>query len=181
MSTDREKVIDQLLVVRCQQGDSKCADLLVRRWQRRLWQYARRVTGNDDAAWDVVQDAWMAILRRIRTLGDPAWFAAWALRIVRNKAVDYCRRAERQRRVARDAAEQRWVHDAPSVTDQAREVSDAIRQLPRDRQELLALKYGAGLNVVEIAVVLGIPSGTVKSRLHHAREQLRSVLEGDES
>jgi RNA polymerase sigma-70 factor (ECF subfamily) len=60
-------------------------------------------------------------------------------------------------------------------------VAEALRRLPPDRQELLTLKYGEDLNILEIALVLGIPAGTVKSRLHAAREQLREILEGDES
>ena len=55
------------------------------------------------------------------------------------------------------------------------------RRLSADQRELLALKYGEDLGVVEIAVVLGIPAGTVKSRLHHAREELKRILKGDES
>lgn len=62
-----------------------------------------------------------------------------------------------------------------------REGQEALRRLPPDRQELLTLKYREDLNIIEIAVVRGIPAGTVKSRLYHAREQVRRILEGDES
>jgi len=183
-----ERVIDELLVVRCQQGDRKCFDLLIRRWQRRLWRYARSLTGDDDAAWDVMQETWIAVLKRIRKLNDPAWFAAWACRIVRNKSADQCRRAVRRRKLADGLARRQEEHAttrAESSSDPAADASDAVaaalRRLPAEKQELLALKYGQDLNVVEIGVVLGIPAGTVKSRLHHAREQLRQILEGEES
>jgi RNA polymerase sigma-70 factor (ECF subfamily) len=63
MDTARDKVIDQLLVIRGQAGDRECFDLLARRWQRRLWRYAQQLTGSRDAAWDVTQDTWLAILR----------------------------------------------------------------------------------------------------------------------
>ncbi|MBU0639504.1 MAG: RNA polymerase sigma factor [Planctomycetes bacterium] len=174
-------VIDELLVMHCQAGDRKSFDLLVRRWQRRLWQYARRLTGSDDAAWDVIQEAWMAILKQIRNLSDPAWFAAWAYRIVRNKCVDYCRRASRQRNLAESLIQYRTLSGDPPTDEPGAGLARALQQLPSERQELLTLKYGEDLNILEIAVVLGIPVGTVKSRLHHAREHLRRILEGDES
>jgi len=181
MGKARARVIDELLVMRCQQGSRESFDLLVRRWQRRLWQYARRLTGSNDAAWDVMQETWIAILRQIRELSDPAWFAAWAYRIVRNKCADYCRRASRQRNLAEALAEQRRANDDPPQEAAGDAVAEALRRLPADRQELLTLRYGTDLNIIEIAVVLGIPAGTVKSRLHHAREQLRRILEGDQS
>jgi RNA polymerase sigma-70 factor (ECF subfamily) len=176
-----ESVIDELLVVRCQEGGREAFDLLIRRWQRRLWRYARRLTGSDAAAWDVTQETWMAILRRIRGLSDPAWFAAWAYRIVRNKCADHYRRASRQRRLAGILAERQTANDNLRREGPGDAVAEALRRLPADRQELLALKYGADLNIFEIAVVLGVPTGTVKSRLYHAREELRRILEGEAS
>jgi RNA polymerase sigma factor (sigma-70 family) len=181
MDKARERVIDELLVVRCQEGRREAFDLLVRRWQCRLWRYARRLTGSEDAAWDVTQETWIVILRQIRKLSDPAWFAAWTYRIVRNKCVDHCRRAGRQRKLAAALAERHRARADPPGDGRRAAVAEALRRLPPDRQELLALKYGADLNVLEIAVVLGVPVGTVKSRLHHARERLRRIMEGDES
>lgn len=181
MDNARERVIDELLVLRCQQGDREAFDLLVRRWQRRLWRYARRLTGDSDAAWDVMQETWMAVLKQIRKLSDPAWFAAWAHRIVRNKCADQVRKAGRRRRLTDALAERQRANGDPAREGPTDAVAEALRQLSPDRQELLALRYGADLNIIEIALVLGIPAGTVKSRLHHAREQLKRILEGDES
>jgi RNA polymerase sigma-70 factor (ECF subfamily) len=169
-----------LLVIRCQTGDHKCFDLLARRWQRRLWRYAQRLTGSDDAAWDITQETWMAILRQIRKLSDPAWFAAWTYRIVRNKAADYCRSASRQRSLAETVAGRQEASDEPHRDDSCDAVAEAMRQLPPDSKELLMLRYGECLNILELAVVLGIPAGTVKSRLHHAREQLRQIFKGED-
>ena len=180
MREARERAIDELLVMRCQAGSRGSFDPLIRRWQRRLWQYARRLTGSDDAAWDVTQETWVAILRQIRRLNDPAWFAAWAYRIVRNKSADHCRSVGRQRGLADALAErQRANHERPQGR-RGDAVTDALRRLPPDRQELVALRYGQDLNIIEIAVILGVPAGTVKSRLHHTREQLRRILEGNE-
>ena len=180
MNQARERVIDELLVVRCQEGSRESFDLLVRRWQRRLWRYARKLTGRNDAAWDVMQETWIAIMRQIRKLSDPAWFAAWAHRIVRNKCADYSRGASRQRHLADALAERQGVNTDPPREGPGDAVAEALRQLPPDKQEVLTLRYGGDLNIIEIAVILGIPAGTVKSRLHHAREQLKRILKGDE-
>ncbi len=178
MGKTRDRVIDELLVMRCQRGCRESFDLLVRRWHRRLWRYARRLTQNDDAAWDVMQETWIAILRQIRQLKDPTWFAAWAHRIVRNKCADDCRRATQQRHLATAMAERQQTNNQ-TQEDPDDAVARAMLRLPPEKQELLELKYGEGLNTFEIALVLGIPPGTVKSRLHHTREHLRRILKGD--
>ncbi|MFQ5590994.1 MAG: RNA polymerase sigma factor [Phycisphaerae bacterium] len=170
-------MIDELLTMRCQQGCRKSFDLLFRRWQRRLWRYARRLTGSDDAAWDVTQESWMAIVRRIRRLSDPSWFAAWAYRIVRNKCADYARKASRQRSLTDAVAESNVPHEHVSRETPGDAVVQALRLMSPDKQELLTLRYALDLNLAEIAVVLSVPVGTVKSRLHNAREQLRRYCE----
>ncbi|MHC4080217.1 MAG: RNA polymerase sigma factor [Planctomycetota bacterium] len=180
MDQARESVVDELLVMRCQQGSRESFDFLMRRWQRPLWRYARRLTGSSDAAWDIMQETWVAILTQIRRLSDPAWFAAWAHRIVRNKCADHFRRAGRQRHLADALAERQGADDDPTRQGPGSAVAEAVGRLPPDRRELLTLRYGGDLNIIEIAVVLGIPAGTVKSRLHQAREQLRQILEGAE-
>ncbi|MBI4717764.1 MAG: sigma-70 family RNA polymerase sigma factor [Planctomycetes bacterium] len=177
MNAPGDRAIDELLVLRCQAGSRNSWELLVRRWQRRLWWYARRLTDNDEAAWDATQETWMAILKRIRELRDPLWFAAWAYRIVRNKCADRGRRNERQKRAFAVLAE-RLPMEAGPAHDDCDELSRAVRRLPPDRQELLLLRYSANLTCVEIAVILAAPVGTIKSRLHLAREELRRILEG---
>jgi len=178
MDKAQDRAIDELLVIRCQAGEQASFDLLVRRWQRRLWQYALRLTGDPDAAWDVTQETWMAVLRQLRKLTDPAWFAAWIYRIVRNKSADYCRTARRLRNLAVGVAEQQRSKPE-SQRDDCRDAAEALAQLPPESQELLTLRYSGNLTILELAVVLGIPAGTVKSRLHYARERLRQILKGE--
>ncbi len=181
MDKAHDRVIDELLVMRCQEGNRDAFDLLVRRWQRRLWRYARQLTGSGDAAWDVVQETWVAVLKQIRRLNDPAWFAAWIYRIVRHKCADHGRGVARRTRLASSLAERHRPAENPPDRGPADAVAEAMSKLPPDRRELLVLKYGANLNLAEIAVVFGIPVGTVKSRLHNARKELKRILEGDES
>jgi RNA polymerase sigma-70 factor (ECF subfamily) len=177
MSTTTEQLVDELLVLRCQDGEAEAFDELVQRWQQRLWRHACRLTGQEDAAWDVVQDGWAAIIRGIRRLDDPARFRQWAYCIITHKAADWIR--------SRQSARQRiepLPDDPPGISaggeqESQEEAASMLRRLPRDQQTILALHYVEGFDVREIAGILGVPEGTVKSRLHHAREELRRRIQ----
>ena len=90
-----EDIHDELLVMGCQDGDGQSLIALVNRWQPRLLCHAMRLTREHEAAMDVVQDAWVAIVRGIRRLDDPACFAPWVYRIVTNKCADWTRQRQR--------------------------------------------------------------------------------------
>ncbi len=196
MTRTPDDILDELLVLRCQDGDARAFEVLVTRWQQPLRRHAWRLTGCTDAASDVVQEAWLAIVRGLRRLDDPARFRPWALRIVTNKCADWTRRQQRQRRIMRSVATEtssttgaagapsfapRSVGEEP-VADETdgTEISrlrEALRELPRDRRAILSMLYLDGLSTRQIAQSLSLPVGTVKSRLHHARNQLRNLLE----
>jgi RNA polymerase sigma factor (sigma-70 family) len=95
----RESVTNELLVLRAQTGDSDAMTQLVEHWQPRLWAFARVLMGDDESAWDVTQDVWLAAVRDLRCLQDPARFCPWIFRILRNKGADKIRRWQRQRRL----------------------------------------------------------------------------------
>ena len=88
LMSQHDRLNDELLVLRCQEGDAEAFELLVGRWQRQLWRHAWRLTGDEGTAWDVVQETWIGISRGIARLADASAFPAWAYQIVSNK----CRR-----------------------------------------------------------------------------------------
>ena len=98
MSKTRNQLYDELLIIKCQQGNVKAFNELVGRWQERLWQYAYRVTGSETAAWDIVQEAWLAIVRGLSKLKDSGVFPGWAFKITHNKCTDWIRGQQRQSR-----------------------------------------------------------------------------------
>jgi len=102
-----ERIKDELLVIWAQEGAVEALSELVARWQDRLWRLAWRLTDDEQAAWDVLQEVWIVISRRIGRLGDPSAFPAWAYRITGNKSRDWIRRRQRMRR-ADEAYGQRW-------------------------------------------------------------------------
>lgn len=184
MRRTHEDVHDELLVLRCQDGDREALKELIDRWQPKLVRLAWRLTREPEAARDIVQDAWFSIVRGIGRLSDPASFRTWAYRIVNNKCADWLRRRVVRRNAATDlarAAEERQTTEAESDREEVDELRAALRSLPDEQQAILSLHYLDGLGIAEIASVLGIPSGTVKSRLFHARATLRATLERTET
>lgn len=89
MAKLKQQVYDELLVLRSQDGEASAMDELVRRWQKKLRRHARYLTAGDEAAWDMTQETWMAVVRGIRRLDDPATFKTWVYRILVHKCADW--------------------------------------------------------------------------------------------
>lgn len=172
------QIYDELLVLKCQQGDKEAFDELVGRWQKRLWHYAFKVTGSESAAWDIVQETWHGIIKGIRKLGDAAVFPRWAFRILNNKCVDWLRKQKLQSRLNTELAEQAQneSNKKQDTNERTESLRVAIEKLPPDRRALFTLRYREGFDIGQIAEILCIPEGTVKSRLHRTLTKLRQTM-----
>ena len=175
-----DRALDEYLVVLSQTGSRDALDGLARRWTPRLLRYARRVLGGSseaaEAARDVVQDTWIGVIRGLRGLRDPAQFPAWIYGIATRKCADAIRANRRRRSVAAESAAGASDRDEEWAPERQMDLSTAIRTLPPMHRAVVHLFYREDLSVEEIAAVLDVPAGTVKSRLHHAREALRRQL-----
>lgn len=186
MKRTREDIYDELLVLRAQEGDRKAMEELVGRWQSRLLGHAFRIMGRSDGAPDACQEAMIAIVRSIGRLDDPARFRQWAYRIVTNKCTDSARRGARSRRAARDRAasgpeaDANGPGEALDMSDEIDRLRAAMRRMDAQRRAILQMRYLEGMGLSSIAEALGVPRGTVKSRLHAAREELKGILGKDE-
>jgi RNA polymerase sigma-70 factor (ECF subfamily) len=164
-----EQLIDEILVMDCQSGRAKALEKLVSRWQKRLWRYAYHLTGNSDAAWDITQESWLGIIKGIGRLHDPASFRCWAYRIVTNKASDWIRRKKTTNAVALDETR---IQRTPKQEDAG--LKELLEKLDVRKRAVLSLYHFEQLSIGEISAALGVPKGTVKSRLHAARKELRA-------
>jgi len=173
LGTQESRVLDDCLVVECQLGNAEAFTELVRRWHGALVRRAERLTNDREAALEVAQESWIGIIRGLSGLRDPGRFGAWAMRIVSNKARDRIRRERSRRDVAAAVRVDHEVATRPGLE----RVRDGLAELEPGQRSLLRRHYLEGRPVAEIASELGIPEGTVKSRLHHARNQLRLCLE----
>jgi RNA polymerase sigma-70 factor, ECF subfamily len=173
-----DRLNDELLVLRCQEGDAEAFELLVGRWQRRLWRHAWRLTGDESEAWDVMQETWIGISQGIGRLADAAAFPAWAYQVVGNKCRDSIRRRQRRRETAANYSQSiKREEQAAAAQEQFASLKEALEHLPGQDRALLSLKYEEQFDTAEIADILSVPEGTVKSRLFYIRQRLRKYLE----
>jgi RNA polymerase sigma-70 factor (ECF subfamily) len=176
---DAQRAEEQALVLRCQLGDADAFHALVSRCDRPLRYYVRRLLGDETESADVVQDVWLEVFRRIRRLDHAGAFRGWMYRIAHNLVVTRLRR-----RTARRRAEQEYAGEAQEYVElpldriDAARLHAAIGRLDDVHREVVLLSLVGDLTTVELAAALDVPAGTVKSRLHHARRQLRDWLGG---
>ena len=177
MPNAAEQIADEILVMDAQSGKGEALEILVSRWQKRLWRHALCLTGLTGAAWDISQESWLDIVRGLTRLKDPAKFGSWAYQIVSHKAFDW------RRRHGRELSSEIEPEHTPAVTvehgrhETASDVHDILRRLPAAEQVVLNLYYLEGFDVAEITGILQTPEGTVKSRLHAARIEFRKHWE----
>jgi RNA polymerase sigma-70 factor, ECF subfamily len=175
-----ERIQFEWLALRCQTGDPGAFADLIAVMERPLLYYATSLTGNQDAALDVLQDVWIKVISGIRKLKDPGALKSWLYAITHGIAVDRIRRNYR-----RDKAEQAQLDDAlnldePSFGEEdATAIRDALSRLGIKHREVLVLHFLQDLSILEIADVIGCSEGTVKSRIHYAKRQLKQILEGE--
>lgn len=140
------------------------------------YRLARAILLDDGEAEDAVQEASLAAWRRQGSLRDPARFDVWFDRILVNQCRDQLRRRKRTVRLASPPVGFEAIA-APVETGTDAELDHAIAALDPDHRIVLVMRYWQDRTVEDIADRLGIPPGTVKSRLHHALKRLRSSLE----
>lgn len=169
---------DELLVVRCQLGEREAFRELVRVWHAPLWCYVRGMVGSPHLADDLAQEAWVAVLRGLPKLRQPERFAPWLFTIARRAVTDHLRRAYRASETSVEEAGTVAVDDGDSLSCvlTRMQVEAGLNGLPLLEREVLILFHLQDLPLAACAEVLGVPPGTVKSRLHRARRMLRSVL-----
>ncbi len=181
MNETPERPLDEYLVLLSQAGSTDAMDGLARRWTPRLLRYASRMLGGTsesvEMARDVVQETWVGAIRGLNGLRDPAQFQAWIYGIATRKCADAIRTNVRRRRLDVDVvALGAGSTDAAVSVEHRIDMAAGIRQLPSKQRAAVHLFYGEDLTVEEIASALGIPAGTVKSRLHQARLALKRNL-----
>jgi RNA polymerase sigma-70 factor, ECF subfamily len=167
-------VSDDALVAGLAAGDSDAASAFVRRFQRRVFGLARTIVPDDRAAEDVAQEAFLAAVRALDRFDRRRPFGPWLHRIVVNRAIDFARARELRREVADAGVE-------PAVFDRAdapgADVVAALAALPPEQRAVIVMRHLLGFTPGEIASALGLPRGTVNSRLRRGLDGLQEVVE----
>jgi RNA polymerase sigma-70 factor (ECF subfamily) len=169
---------DHDLVAAAQAGDREALDQLLRRHHDRIHALARRLVGNDADAADATQEALIAIVRGLPRFDQRASFGTWAYRVATNAALDELRRRSRRPRPDPDAfTSARAAGSEPGDVVAARvDVDHALAELPVEFRAAVVLRDLCALDYAEIAEVLDIPAGTVRSRIARGRAQLAGIL-----
>lgn len=186
MSEPQHILLEALLVVRCQAGDDAAFERLYERYEQRLLYYLRRLLGVSGSAEDAAQAVWLSAYRNIKRLDEPRAFRAWLYRIAHNRAMSELRTAGREVSWEENAGDTR---DRPvdKSADTLLEAADVaalhagLERLSAPHRAVLTLRFLHEMSYDEIAEITEVGVGTVRSRLHHAKQALRRHLEDMES
>jgi len=182
---------DQRWIARCLDGDTAAFGELVRRYQDRLYNTVYRLVENPDDALDVVQDAFLNAYQSLDGFKGDSLFFTWLYRIAVNTAISH----RRKQRVLLNIDVDR--NGGPGVqplddsaysrpgeglerAEQEQRVQRALARLSPEHRAVLVLKDMEGQKYEAMAEILGVPVGTIRSRLHRARAELRELLEREE-
>ena len=183
---DKQSIQNELLVLRCRRGDSAAFRQLIDHWERPLLYYIRRLLGTTGVEWDVLQEVWLRVFRGISSLREPRSLPVWLYRIARRSAMRHLREhyadpPTDDSTPDLDALEADLDQGLCFSPEDAQQVHQALAKLPLPFREVLTLHFLEEMPVVQVADVIGIPPGTVKSRLYHAKRALRDTLTRMES
>ncbi|MFI6325855.1 RNA polymerase sigma factor [Nonomuraea sp. NPDC050556] len=159
---------DELLILRCQLGEREALTELVRAWHEPVWTYVRRMLDAERAD-DVAQEVWLAVLKGLPRLKDPARFTPWLFTIARRAVMNRLRQQYGE-------AEPMEIEPQGEAPFDRAELIEGLAALPPKEREILVLFYLEDLSIEDCAEICAIPAGTVKSRLNRARRLLRKEL-----
>lgn len=182
---------DDQLIERFKEGDEFAFDMLVRRYEQRVYQYAFRLTHNADDAGDIVVETFLRMYNALKRFRGDAQLSTWLYRIVSNVFFDFRKREQRHEHlpleIQGEEDEEPMERPIPDesidleayVLEQERKrvLMEAIEQLPDYQRVVLILFHIEERPYEEIAQITGLPLGTIKSRLNRARNALRALLE----
>jgi RNA polymerase sigma-70 factor (ECF subfamily) len=173
-----DRIDDRMYVIRAQLGDDEAFMKLVDHYSGRLLYYIRRLLEDEDRSDDVLQEVWLTAYKKINTLRDASAFSVWLYRTARNRAI----------RLLRDESRYVFVEqfDESALIDDDREslLFDDINKLHRvlktlssEQKEAMVLRFFEEMNYQEISEIVGCSIGTVRSRIHYAKQELRKKME----
>jgi len=187
---------DSVLVEQCRQGDTAAMGRLILKYQNRIYNAVLKICANPDDAAELTQEAFVKVIENIDKFEGRSSFYTWAFRIAVNLTLNYCRRNVRLGLKSLDAGDDKpdgrarqtlkeFLADAgspdPAAVAENRElceiVTAALMRLTDEQRAVIVLRDVEGMNYAQIADVLDIELGTVRSRLSRGRNNLREIME----
>lgn len=179
---------DEALVARARAGDLAALEELFNRYRNQVFSLAYRMTGNPSDAEDLCQEIFLQVMRKVGSFEGRSSFSTWLYRVAMNRSRDYLRRKKRSPELLSHEGDPPERHDPHTATsgglesvaiasEAKRLVQDALMELPVSLRAPLVLHELEGMQYHEVASLLKLPVGTVKSRIFRARIKLAEVLE----
>jgi RNA polymerase sigma-70 factor, ECF subfamily len=180
-------------MVRFQSGDRTAFAALVRRHQKPLFNFAVRQLGSGPAAEEVVQDAFVRVVKNAEDFKHAARFTTWLYTIARNLCVDETRKRTHRKHASLDQPKRPGDDEGPTLGEQTGDrapsverratsaeirerVTRALDALPEEQREVFLMREVSGLAFKDIAEIVGVPENTIKSRMRYALERLQGAL-----
>ena len=195
-SCDNKRDSDEMtaLIARAAGGDENAFSALLERYEKMVYNLAFQYTQNREDAADVTQDTFIKLWRTLGSFRGDCSFTSWVFRITQNTALDYLRKQTTHQTISltvddedtgdhgreRDLVDDSPAHDPAASaerTERSAILQSAIASLRADHREILVLRDMQGFSYTEIAQMLGLEMGTVKSRISRARLQIKEFLE----
>jgi len=173
------------LIAKAREGDRDAFSVLVERYERRVVGVALAVVHNQDDALELAQETFVRAFENLKKFESRSSFSTWLYRIAANLSIDFWRREGRyhvlrgedaENELSRMPSSQGDSYRAASQTELGDRLKNALEQLTPEHRAVVLLREVEGLSYDEISDVLQCPRGTVMSRLHYARNRLRSIL-----
>lgn len=176
---EKNRIQEEWLVLRCQLGESDAYKALVTLMEKRLFYFIRRLVATEADALDVLQEVWLTVFRKISKLRDPKAFRPWIYRIAHDKAVTSIRQEIHQERLQESYSEVILSNDEKPFLEleNSARVHLALDRLNPAHREVLFLFFLEEMSYEEISQIVGCHVGTVKSRMHYAKNELKRLLE----
>lgn len=180
MNNRSNHILNESLARKYQSGEKEALKELIRRFNPQLRSKIYFHTRNKDSIQDISQDCWYAIIKKLEEVKFQVGFEPWALNIARNKSIDWIRDQQKERERKSDSDQESSLSvkvDESELRDKrVSELRQSMNLLSDAQRIVLELFYVENLSIKEISSVLGISSGTVKSRLYTAREYLKKTI-----
>lgn len=170
------EVEDRDLILKAQRGDLDAYNLLVSRWEKRVFNYLLRLVRNREDALDLCQDVLLKVYQNLRKLEDADRFAPWMYRIAHNEAYSMLRRKKPEDDLETSSYDMPTLGGGMLPMETALAVDAALRRLSEEQREAVVLKVYQGFKFEEMSEILGCPLSTVKSRLYTALDLLKDTL-----
>jgi len=174
---ESDRLIEQVLILRCQTGDKDAFSELIERYQAPLRYFISHLSSNNEVTEDIFQDTWLTVIRRIYSLKRAEAFPTWLYRIARNMVYQQLRRKQKLSELNENIAVPNDTGDNVFSPEDAAKIHICLKRVRAEYREVLMLRFLEQMSYHEIAEVINCGLGTVKSRLYYAKLALKKEME----